>query len=471
MNPLFRRALSAARGEYLAFLDGDDYWTSPDKLQRQVAVLDSHTELSGCFHDALVVSEAGAHPPRPYVARPRKAEYGIEDLLRLCYPPTLSVVLRRAELDRVPEWAFDLAWADWLIWIFAAGDGPFGFIDEVMGVYRTHPGGYFSSRDRSSQLEEDLRLYERLLDALPAHRELIERCITGRACELAVEECGVPFDAPVVVVGEFDDLPMLFNGRTVRFAASGLASPDPVPAAVVTTEVDRCCAEGSKLMTPLWNSRVPPQPPGGGGCFVVVPKAPGDGAAAKGDAAWLELDASRVWSDERCAIYERSRRMGSQVRAEDVEGEAPRLLEIVEVWRPDPPDTRARGRIERPKDGEVVDIPTTIVSGWALGERRAATHVELESGGEVIATIPLGVDRPDVTEVFPGRDHAPRAGFKGEADLRNAVRGDMVELNIHAVLTDDSRVRIGRIRGRMVHQPGASDKRSRSRASTTSEAR
>ena len=45
--------------------------------------------------------------------------------LRLCYPPTLSVVLRRAELDRVPEWAFDLAWADWLIWIFATGNGPF----------------------------------------------------------------------------------------------------------------------------------------------------------------------------------------------------------------------------------------------------------------------------------------------------------------------------------------------------------
>src|SRR5439155_23399537 len=101
-----------------------------------------------------------------------------------------------------------------------------GFLDEAMGVYRTHPGGYFSSQDRSTQLEEDLRLYDLLLEALPDHRELIERCITGRACELAVEECGVPFDVPVVILGSFDDLAILFNGRTVRFAAPGSAPPD-----------------------------------------------------------------------------------------------------------------------------------------------------------------------------------------------------------------------------------------------------
>src|SRR5437867_2548687 len=32
MNPLFRRALDTARGDYLALLDGDDFWTAKDKL-------------------------------------------------------------------------------------------------------------------------------------------------------------------------------------------------------------------------------------------------------------------------------------------------------------------------------------------------------------------------------------------------------------------------------------------------------
>ena len=72
MNPLFRRALDTARGDYLALLDGDDFWTSNDKLRKQVALLESEPELTGCFHDALVVFENDRRPARRYVSAPEK---------------------------------------------------------------------------------------------------------------------------------------------------------------------------------------------------------------------------------------------------------------------------------------------------------------------------------------------------------------------------------------------------------------
>lgn len=43
----------AARGEYIALCEGDDYWNDPEKLQRQVDWLDAHPEYSACVHNSI----------------------------------------------------------------------------------------------------------------------------------------------------------------------------------------------------------------------------------------------------------------------------------------------------------------------------------------------------------------------------------------------------------------------------------
>src|SRR5438270_5726818 len=53
----FVQALKACRGQYIALLDDDDYWTDVHKLQKQVDFLDSHPEFAISFHNVTVIYE------------------------------------------------------------------------------------------------------------------------------------------------------------------------------------------------------------------------------------------------------------------------------------------------------------------------------------------------------------------------------------------------------------------------------
>ena len=52
---MFIETIRACNGEYIAMMDGDDYWTAPDKLRRQVEYLEAHPECPMCYHNVLTI--------------------------------------------------------------------------------------------------------------------------------------------------------------------------------------------------------------------------------------------------------------------------------------------------------------------------------------------------------------------------------------------------------------------------------
>ena len=92
MNDKHRRA------QYIAFCEGDDYWTDPQKLQRQVDFLDSHPDYSMCFHSAKKKYETDA---KAWIdcEHIQDKDYDPTDVFVNWTVPTASILCRKEAMD------------------------------------------------------------------------------------------------------------------------------------------------------------------------------------------------------------------------------------------------------------------------------------------------------------------------------------------------------------------------------------
>jgi glycosyltransferase involved in cell wall biosynthesis len=146
----FLQALQSCCGEYIAVLDGDDYYTSPDKLQKQVDFLKAHPECVICFHNVRAVYENGESENMCPDSQNEISD--IEQLLWGNFIPSCSIMYRREPIVQIPDWFYSAKVGDWPLNIFKAEHGKIGYINEVLAAYRVHQAGAWSLRKRSRQL-------------------------------------------------------------------------------------------------------------------------------------------------------------------------------------------------------------------------------------------------------------------------------------------------------------------------------
>lgn len=184
---------AACRGVYVAALEADDFWTDPGKLQRQVDLLETRADAVLCAHRVRYLDDDGAEGRDGGVSPPECAEGGIEELGERNYLPTCSVVVRRQALQPLPAWAETLTQGDWPTWMLAVlGGGRILFLDEVMAVYRRHPGGIWSRltlREGYQRIAEAARrMAVHLRGQLPpGGRRGLARGLAGLAADLRVQ--------------------------------------------------------------------------------------------------------------------------------------------------------------------------------------------------------------------------------------------------------------------------------------------
>ncbi|WP_045221770.1 glycosyltransferase [Desulfonatronum thioautotrophicum] len=169
----YQRAFAACTGEYVAVLEGDDYWISPWKLARQCAFLDAHWECDLCSVNYFVYEQHAARfTPRTAVGSVSGSGHrllGARDLIADNLVGNFSTCMyRKTALDALPPALFDLVSYDWIVNICVARTGLIGFLERPMSVYRLHEGGVWSRKSPEEQVREQIALI-RDYDALTGH--------------------------------------------------------------------------------------------------------------------------------------------------------------------------------------------------------------------------------------------------------------------------------------------------------------
>jgi glycosyltransferase involved in cell wall biosynthesis len=167
-NARFMDAVRRCRTPYIALIDGDDYWTSPHKLQRQVDCLEAQPNCSICFHNVRILTEDRDTPADARQHAAERPACTIDHLIESCFITYSSAVVRAAAVGPFPEWYVTEDCPDWLLFLMAARRGHIHRLDETMAVYRQHPGGFWSGRSPAEQIRRVIGFYERLSRWLPA---------------------------------------------------------------------------------------------------------------------------------------------------------------------------------------------------------------------------------------------------------------------------------------------------------------
>lgn len=152
----YQQAFSRCRGEFVFIIEGDDYWTSPLKMQKQTDFLERHGDTSMCAHLFYKLTAGDVKPETPVLSSDAYSIFSAEDLIT--DPGLISnfstCCYRRSTLENIPIEAYSVTSYDWMINICSAIQAPLGRVNQCLSVYRVHADGSWSRKNKLQQLKD-----------------------------------------------------------------------------------------------------------------------------------------------------------------------------------------------------------------------------------------------------------------------------------------------------------------------------
>lgn len=167
MNPRFN--YPRAQGKYIALCEGDDYWTDPTKLQKQVDFLEANEEFTLVAGNSLLIDEKGAKI-RENLSKERPIH--LKQILKknILGSATASLFFRKDCLDsKYSTLTSKFPFGDWLLSAYCISKGKGYILEDVLSAYRVHQTGVWSSMNQEKRIKQNLLVYKLFGQVFPQH--------------------------------------------------------------------------------------------------------------------------------------------------------------------------------------------------------------------------------------------------------------------------------------------------------------
>lgn len=145
MMPNFFSALNRCKGKYIALCEGDDYWTDPLKLQKQVDFLEANDEYA--IHSGVARICRKGEEIEEYVGFDEiEKTFKIEDFYSCNHLITCTVMFRNSKKENINGFN-EITYGDWFLYVLLLKQTGLKAYKskDVFSVYRVHDGGFMSS--------------------------------------------------------------------------------------------------------------------------------------------------------------------------------------------------------------------------------------------------------------------------------------------------------------------------------------
>jgi len=153
-----------AKGKFIAFCEGDDFWNDPKKLQKQFDFLEKNSDFVLSYHLFIEKIEFQVNSKKQPLEQPTKDLCG-RDLTGVFYHPLLSTCCFRNCFDELPKEMIHVVNVDTFLLSILGTFGKVKFLEDIhASTYRRHMGGIWTKNMKVTKLKSKILTFEKLFN-------------------------------------------------------------------------------------------------------------------------------------------------------------------------------------------------------------------------------------------------------------------------------------------------------------------